>query len=330
MSEKPNRRQWLRAAAGALCLPGIAACKRSSAAVSKVRPLRVGLDLWPGFDPILLAKARGKLAERALNVEFAPIPPWGVLNTEFVARNLEVIGVALGDVINIAQRDADVQIILVTDQSNGGDIIVGQVPFQGPESVRGKKIAVNVGYFGEVFIKEFLDRHQVKLSEVRLVNCEANRITDGLTTKLFAAGHTWEPFATQAMHAGFHSWFTSKEVFGLIPSCIAVHARVLAERRREVQGLVDAWFESIEWMKDHEDEARNLLAKVKGVLPAAVRYDGLALQDRAANRKLFAPGGGADTVAGVIEIYSRYFVERGTIDSASLRLVDPSIVMAAT
>ena len=304
-----------------------AGCRRGPAAKPAVR-LRIGVDVWAGYGPLFIAEARGLF--RARELEVRPVVPQNTsaLAADLASGALDAIAVALADVINVTQRNPDIRVVLVPDESTGSDMLVGREALTGEGALRGRRLGVNFGGFGELVWKALLDRYGVRLDEVQLVDLDAAEVPDALRSGLVDAGHTWDPFAHDAQRAGAHLWLTTRETPGLVPSCVAVQGRLVRRHPEAVRGFIDAWFEAAEhWQRDVREGAR-LVAQAFGVAPEACGLEGITLQDRAANRALFEDDGHPGSLPGVVRSYIDHFVARGMLSSppSVARLLDPSFL----
>jgi len=89
---------------------------------------------------------------------------------------------------------------------------------------------VNLGSFAEFFVLTVLKSHGLSAADIRLVDTDAAELPAKLKSGEVDAGHTWEPFVTQAKDEGARVLFTSAATPGLIQDVVAVRGEVLGER----------------------------------------------------------------------------------------------------
>ena len=71
----------------------------------------------------------------------------------------------------------------------------------------------------------------------------------------FIAGNTdasvlWEPFQTKAVKEGKEKFCSPpKEKPGLIPDLLVFNENVVEDRADDVQKIIDAWFEALEYLR---------------------------------------------------------------------------------
>ena len=286
------------------------------------RPLHVAVDLWPGYYPLILAQERGYLREEGVEVEIVIPQDTDAMLSDFAAGSYDAVAVALGDVINVTQRNPEICVVLVSDESAGGDALVGREPLTDPTDLSGMRIGTNLGGFGEVFVREFLRRRQVAPTDVELLHVDAAQVPTLLSEGKLDAAHTWQPYVSQAVDAGHSVWFSSADTPGLIPDTFAFQAKVLREREPEVRAFLRAWFRAVaDWQDDFEG-GRAAIAKRLDVAPETITLEGIRLLDRQQNARAFDPDA-RGSLHAVTQRYVDFFLERGYLSQP----VDPATLL---
>ncbi len=293
----------------ALTLTG---CRPDPAPAAANPPLRVGIDLWAGYYPLVLASERGLLREENVAVDVLVPGDTHRMIADFAASQYDLIGVSLADVVLATRVNPDMRMILNSDESAGADLILGPQPLLLPAQLHGKRIGTTLGGFGELFVRHFLELQGIRPEEVLLVNTDAANVPDLLKRGAIDVGHTWEPYAAQARSAGFQVWFTSAETPGLIVDGLVARGTVIRERAPELRGLVRAWFRAVAWWKAHPAEGNALIERRLRLPAGSVSWQGIRLLDQADNRRAFAqrpPGALRQACASYVE----FFIARGTL-----------------
>jgi len=83
-----------------------------------------------------------------------------------------------------------------------------------------------------------LKSHGLSSADIRLVDTDAAELLAKLKSGEVDAGHTWEPFVTQAKDEGARVLFTSAATPGLIQDVVAVRGEVLRERAQALSAFV--------------------------------------------------------------------------------------------
>ncbi len=287
--------------------------------------LRVSIDLWPGYYPGIIARERGMLDEANVDLQISVPGNTDRMMADFAAGRYDAICVALGDAVDLAAMQHGIKLILMSDESSGGDALLGARPFPADGLPPGARIGTNIGGFGEVFVDEFLKRHGIRPRDVELVNIDAAQVPAMLQRGELDAAHTWEPYVTQALEQGAERWFDSADTPGLIPDGMVVREEVLRAHPEAVRALVHAWFEAAAWWKAEPEAGNALVAAALGVPLRDVSLRGLELLDAAENRRRMADRGPTGLPA-VVQRYTDFFLERGVI----ARAVSPDALIDAS
>jgi NitT/TauT family transport system substrate-binding protein len=319
-----------RAIFGGLALASLlTACAPSEAtkANSSV-PLQIGLDLWAGYYPALLAEQLGFFRDERVAVDLSLPEDTDQLLVDFAAGSLDGIGVAVGDTINVVEVNPEARIVLFSDVSDGADVVLALPPIGIPEDLAGKTIGTNLGGFGEVLLRQMLDQHGVPASRVNLRNVDAAQALDRLVSGELAAVHTWEPYASRARAAGAHVLYSSHEADGLVLDGFLFSGETLQSRPEAVQGFLRAWFRAVEHWAQHSADDNRLIEKRLAVAPGTVNLAGIRLMSLVDERQLFVRGTNNRSAHHVLEQYVAYFLRRGMLSAAPNleRLLDPQFL----
>jgi NitT/TauT family transport system substrate-binding protein len=231
---------------------------------------------------------------------------------DFAAGQVDVIAVALGDLINTTHGRAPVQVFLVSDESAGGDVLLMR---RGADlKVQHRlSLATNLGGFGELFAREFLQRQGIDGARIAWINADAADVPRLLAEGRVDLGHTWEPYATEAEGGGARRLFSSAETPGLIPDVLAASRATVARRGAELRRFCSAWLRAVDWWLEHPDEGARRIASRIGRESASVSLQGVRLMRRDDNRRLLGAGGSPAALAAVVDRYSAFFLDRGAL-----------------
>jgi len=304
-----RRREWLS------CVPalGLAACNGPSDPAPQIQPLRLAIDLWPGFFPAVLADELGWLAPEGVRLQTAFPANTDQMISDFSAGIYDVMGVSLGDVVSLSRGHLAAQVVVVSDESSGGDAVLARSGLKlDPE--RPLTIGTNLGGFGELFLQEFLRQRRLNPAHWRWVNADAAEVPGLLARGVIDIGHTWEPYVSRAMAQGAQRLFSSAETPGLVPDVLVVTQATLQRRAPLLKKFVMQWFRAVAWWQAHPERAAALIANRVHVAQASVSLQGLTLLDAAANRLLLGGhDGAAPVLAATVQRYSDFFVGKGQL-----------------
>jgi NitT/TauT family transport system substrate-binding protein len=274
--------------------------------------LRVAIDRWPGYYPAVLADELGYFAQAGLSVEVVLPDNTDQMLAEFAGGGHDLVGVALGDLITLTRSRPDVQVLLVSDQSAGGDALLAAAGFDAG-TAQLLRIGTNLGGFGELFVREVLPALGIDPQRVEWVNVDASEVPGALARGEIELGHCWEPYASEAERGGAQRIASSLDTPGLIPDVIATTQHLATTRSAELQAFRQAWFRAIDYWQAHPAAATERIASRLRLKVDEVNLTGIALQDEAANRRLLGDGHPVAELLPVIERYSAFFVTHGRL-----------------
>jgi NitT/TauT family transport system substrate-binding protein len=305
----PSKRRWAVVAALATLL---AAC---SAPPPPPTPLRFGMDLWPGYFPAVIAEREGGMARRGVALSIEPVRDTSALLADFAAGRYDVVGVSMGDAITLGLSRPDLVVLLVADESTGGDMLL-RAP--GADEARAGdgplRIGTNLGGFGELFAQEWVARNRLSPSRVAWTDIDASDVPAALADGRIDYGHTWQPYAQQAIDLGATPVFTSAETPGLIIDVVLTTRATVARKPDALRAFAEAWFEAAERWRADPASGDAVATAALGLPASAASLDGIALYGLADNQRIMA-GGAQAPLAAVIRRYADFFVEGGSVSA---------------
>lgn len=250
----------------------LASCTDATTPAVQRAPLTVSWTLWPGYYPLAIAQEQGFFAKHGVSVKIVVYDAYTTAYTAFASGDVDGGEMVVGDLLLLsAKRDS--KAIMVTDTSEGGDQVVAANTIQTVADLKGKRIGVHLGTYGELFVRKMLEANGIKLADVTLVNVNPENVPSAFPVTI-DAGHSFEPFTSQAVAQGGHVVFTSAETPGLIPNVFAFSAEAVQSRPDDIRAFVAAWFEAVDWINAHASEVPAAVAKATGLKAEDIWMDG--------------------------------------------------------
>lgn len=214
-------------------------------------PLRVGYSDWPGWVAWQVAIEKGWLKEAGVDAKFEWFD-YSASMDAFSAGKLDAVTCTNGDALVMAGNGAQNVMIMLTDYSNGNDMIVGKPGVKTLADLKGKKVGLEVGLVEHLLLIHGLTKIGLKETDVTLVNAKTNETPQVLASGDVSAIGAWQPIAGQAMKgaAGAKPLYTSADVPGLIYDVVAVSPASLASRRAEWIKFVGVWDKVVAYIED--------------------------------------------------------------------------------
>lgn len=252
------------------------------------QPLRVGTTLWPGYEPLYLAKEMNVYKEDIRMIEY---PSTSEVLRAFKNYTLEVAALTLDEVVLLAEANVPVEIILVLDISEGADVIMARPAIKNMQGLIGARVAVESTAVGAYTLSRALEVHDINISQVSLVNVENSSHKDTYNDNIADAVVTYEPVRTQLLNEGAIEIFNSTEIPGEIVDVLVAHKETIQSHEDELSDVLQGWFKALAQMQAKPDSSFNFIASRMKVTPKEAKdsYIGLSLPNLKTNKEMLAP-----------------------------------------
>ena len=274
-----TRRRFIQALAGSASVGLLGACGHEEPL------LRVGSNLWPGYELMYLAESL-KLQDTR-RIRMIRMPSATVVLQALAGDLIDAAGLTLDEVLTASANGVKLAVVTVIDQSLGADAIIARPELSSPGALRGKRICVEKTAVGAVMLHTFLRQSGLTPDDVTLLYATVDEHLGLYQSGKVDAVVSFNPVVPQLEAQGGVRLFDSARMGGQIVDCLAVTPRALAQQPRALGELVNAFFAARARFKQDLAGVAPLLAAGLEItpeeLPAA--YEGIDLPDLAANRR---------------------------------------------
>ncbi len=249
-------------------------------------PLRVGSNVWPGYEPLYLARELGYFRRR--NIHLVELPSSTQVMHQLRSGNLEAACLTLDEVISQRRRGLDLQVVLVMDFSNGADVLLARPAIENLAGLRGKRIGVEHTAVGAILLDGALQAAGLTPADVKPVYLPVDQHETAWRDGRVDAVVTFEPVKSRLLATGARVLFDSSRIPGRIVDVLVVTRQAAETRKANLRRLLAGYFRARKIMRTEPDRANRLMAPRLGVAPAVVPtlFDGIELPDLPANRRL--------------------------------------------
>lgn len=206
-------------------------------------PVRIGTNVWIGYEPLHAAAAEGRLPPHLRLVEY--VSATQVLRA-FENRDIDAAAVTLDEAVRLAGSTHDVALVVVLDVSHGGDAVIAWPPRHSLAQLAGARIAVEDTAVGQLMLQRALERAQLTRAQVQVIPLPVNDHVASWDAGLDAVV-TFEPTRSRLLALGGVEVFSSRDLPGEIVDVLVVRRSLLASRPTLRAELVKAWFETRAW-----------------------------------------------------------------------------------
>jgi len=276
-------------------------------------PLKISLDVWPGYAYVFIAQEKGFFEKYGVQVDLVlqatPIEAKQLFETKKVDGRFSVFS----DVIMANVEGIPTRAVYMADYSDTGDVIVGRAELANLTDLKGKTIAFDgVETFSHMFVVGSLEQAGVHLGEYKAVNLAVQKVSEALEAGTIDAGHTWEPTTSEALAKGYKILAKAGDIPGVITDVLAFHTEIIEKREKDIQNVVRALVEARNFFAEHEAEAIKIMAKAMNMSETAMRegVKGVHNPNLQENIAAMQPGG-ALFQSGEIAI--KFYMNRGKL-----------------
>lgn len=293
----------------------LSACSGSQPA-SVSAPLNIAWTVWAGEYPHLIAKEKGFFEKRGLDVNLILYESQTPELADMQSGKVDGGVFSLTDsMAMIANSPDSVRIVMAADISTGADAIVATPEIQAFSDLKGKRVAVNLGSQTEFFIRYALDVNDVSLGDISLVDMDPEAVPAALGSQV-AAGHTWDPYLSEAVNAGNRVIFSTSDAPGVLADVFVFRKSVIDSRPEDVRAYIAAWFEALEYWQNNPEESKTIIAKYTGLTVDEVSSEGIKLLGFEDNLKAMSPGTDTGSVFYTAQLNVDFLVGIGAVSNA--------------
>ncbi len=250
--------------------------------------LRIGSNIWPGYEPLYLARRLGLYRGGA--IKLVELPSGSEVLHGLRSGELEGAAITLDEALTVIDDGLNLKVILIADFSHGGDALLAHEPMASLAQLRNKRIAVEHTAVGAILLDGALESGGLAVADVELVSCPVDE--HELCYQRVDAIVTFEPVKSRLQQQGAHLLFDSSQIAGRIVDVLVVREDVLTSHKRAVQQLLRGYFEARDYLAEHPQQAAEQMVGRLGLNASEVlkAYEGLRLPTLAENRKLLGEG----------------------------------------
>jgi NitT/TauT family transport system substrate-binding protein len=272
----------------------------SLAGCARHEPLRIGLNIWPGYEFIFLAEHLGYYKEEGVDVKLIDFSSLGDARRAFERGQIDGLGTTVVEAMLAGEASPDpLKIVNVVDYSDGADVILARPGFTDLASLKGRRIGVELGSLCVYVLARGLEQAGMTLADVIPVSKDQASMETDLRAGLLDAVVTYPPTSMAILKdPAFTAVFSTKQTPREVVDVIAFGDKAITQRPQDVAAVMRAFKRAQDYYVTHKAEALQIMAKREGVSPEEFENaltDGLRLVT-AADQAAYLSHGGLKTV----------------------------------
>lgn len=226
-------------------------------------PITIGYSDWPGWVAWDIAEQQGFFKKHNANVKLVWFPVYTDSLNALAAGQVDANCQTWSDTLGPLAQGLPLKAVLVNDNSFGNDAMIAQAGIKSVKGLKGKNVATELGTCDHFLMLKALEANGMTDKDVHYVNIKVQDCPSAMLSKKVDAAVVWEPSRTKILKdvPGTTSVYDSANIPGLIPDLLVMKSSIVQQRPQDVQNIVDAWYDAIDWWRAHPDEAVKILAK---------------------------------------------------------------------
>jgi NitT/TauT family transport system substrate-binding protein len=270
-------------------LAGLTGCTRPE-------PLRIGLNLWPGYEFIFLADHLGYFKDEGVEVKLVDFSSLGDARRSFERGQIDGLGTTVVEVLLAGEAAKDpLKIVHVVDYSDGADVILARPGFPDLASLKGRKVGVELGSLCVYVLARGLEEAGLTLADIVAVSKDQASMEADLRAGLIDAVVTYPPVSmTLIKDPGFHTLYSTKKIPHEVVDVLAFGDRIITQRPKDVAAVLRGLQRAQAYYRTHKAEALSIMGKREGLTAAEFEQaitDGMQLVSTEEQAAYLSQGG---------------------------------------
>lgn len=248
------RRKFIAHLGTLACGPLLSSCEFN------VEPVTIGLYVWPGYEPLPLARTLGWLDEKQVRlVETGSATDSLKL---LAAGRIDGAYLTLDEVLRARENGIPLSVLLVCDISAGADMFLVRPEIKTLAGIKGRRIGVEDGALGALMLHEVLRVAGLGMGDIRPVSLPGDHHVDAWERGDIDAAVTSEPAATRILAMGANRLFDSRRTPDLILDVLAVRTPLLDRAHADaLHHLVATHLRALRHINTDPDDASYRMAQ---------------------------------------------------------------------
>ncbi len=264
-------------------------------------PLRIGINIWPGYEIISLAQSLGHFEAEGIKVDIVEFDSLSDARRALETGRVDAIGTTTIELalMNASREGKSAQAMWVFDYSDGADMIIARKEIKSIDQLKDKKIGVELASVGIFLLGRALETSGLRFTDVKPVATHQLAMPEMLKSGDIEAAVTYPPTSIELLKSGkYHILFDSRKVPGEVIDILAVNGEVARNRPDDLaafgRSLNHAWI----YLQTNREDAIARMARRERLSPQEfdeILSEGIKLIPPNEQAEFLKQGGHVDT-----------------------------------
>ena len=253
------------------------------------KPVSIASHVWPGYEPMFLARGEGWLDTNQVHL----------VETKSASDSLQALtegkvdgaALTLDEVLEARSKGIPLSVVMVFDVSAGADMLIARSSIKNLADLKDHRIGVEEGAVGGLMLANILRTAGLRKEQIKVVSLTIDKQTQAWSQNQMDAVITYEPVAGTLLQQGGTKLFDSRQIPNTIVDVLAVRSDALDRAHAPaIRHLLSAYFKALDHLNRNPHDAAYRMAPhmnlaATEVLPA---FKGLLLPDVANNHHILS------------------------------------------
>ena len=225
--------------------------------------IKIATNSWIGYAPLFYAKETGELDKLGFSL----------ITNVSLAEAADVYNVGKADMVTTTQHEyhtlkkmmGDATPVILLDRSNGGDMILSNVPLDAIKSASKIVVYLEVDSINAELLQEFLKKNKIDPKKLSIVNEDQQKIQDVENSKTPTLIVTYTPYDISLRKKGFKEIASTKSIHDLVViDALCARKKVISEHKERLVALKKVIDQKIEQIKKNPKSSFGYVKKYLG------------------------------------------------------------------
>lgn len=263
--------------------------------------LRIAINPWPGYEFATLAERLGYFEDEGLDVRLVQLSSLSDARRAYERGQVDGFFGTIVELVEARRAGGLSPVpVLVTDCSDGADVIMARDGIGSIEELRGKRIAIEPDTLTVFLLARALQLNGMGMDDIVPVPMAALRMHEAMRGGAIDAAVAYPPVSVVIANEGVgHGLFDSSDLPGEIVDVLAIDQEAVERCDSCADRFRRAFFRAQAYAREHPEVAYAVMSARLGITPgafAAALNDGVRLVDEDGQSAYLGPHGSLTSV----------------------------------
>lgn len=231
------------------------------------KPVTIAINPWPGYEFLYLAEQKGFFKTVDANIQLVQLGSLADAQRAYINGHTDGMASTIIEAVQANPLGGKpLQIVLIPDYSNGGDVIIAHKSITNMQALKGKKIGCEVSSLGIFVLQRALTQAGLTLADITVINTEQVQGEKALFNNEIDAFVGYPPATINILkNTQYHTLFTSADIPFEIIDTVSISTEVLEKKPFLARKIRQAWQMALDFSKQNPKEAYRIMSEREGI-----------------------------------------------------------------